>query len=100
VAFLLAAGASPVVSQGVVGYLVDYQTQLQEESEQLDADAEMTSLVEDNSAMEVVGVTVEIGTDVICLSGISILGVIVVAISAACLPVVVQKPKEILSKMS
>jgi putative ABC transport system permease protein len=100
VAFLLAAAASPVVSQGVVGYLVDYQTQLQEDAEQLDADAEMTSLVEDNSATEVVGVTVEIGTDVICLSGISILGVIVVAISAACLPVVVQKPKEILSKMS
>jgi putative ABC transport system permease protein len=100
VAFLLAAAASPVVSKGVVGYLVDYQMQLQEEAEQLDADVEMTSLVEDNSAMEVVGVTVEIGTDVICLSGISILGVIVVAISAACLPVVVQKPKEILSKMS
>jgi hypothetical protein len=73
---------------------------LQEEAEQLDADVEMTSLVEDNSASEVVGVTVEIGAYVICQSGISVLGIIVVAISAACIPVVVQKPREILSKMS
>ncbi len=100
VAFLLAAAASPVVSKGVVGYLVDYQTQLQAEAEQLDAGMVLNSLVEDNSAMEIVGVTVEISGEVICLSGVSVLGIIMAAITLSCISIMVQKPKEILSRMS
>lgn len=100
VAFLLAATASPVVSKGVVGYLVDYQTQLQEDEKQLDADAEMISLVEDSREAEIVGITVKISGDVIFLSGISVLGVIIIAIALSCISIMLQKPKEILSKMS
>lgn len=100
VAFLLAAAASPVVSKGVVGYLVDYQTQLQAEAEQLNAGMVSNSLIEDDSAMEIVGVTVEISGDVICLSGISVLGIIMAAITLSCISIMVQKPKEILSRMS
>jgi putative ABC transport system permease protein len=100
VAFLLATAASPVVSKGIVGYLVDYQTQLQTESEQLDAGMVSNSMIEDNSAMEIVGVTVEISGGVICLSGISVLGIIMVAITLSCISIMVQKPKEILSRMS
>lgn len=100
VAFLLATAASPMVSKGIVGYLVDYQTQLQAEAEQLDADMVSNSMIEDNSAMEIVGITVEISGGVICLSGISVLGIIMVAITLSCISVMVQKPKEILSRMS
>ncbi len=100
VAFLLAAAASPVVSKGIVGYLVDYQTQLQEDEKQLDADAEVISLVEDNREAEIVGITVKISGDVIFLSGISVLGVIMIAIALSCISIMVQKPKEILSRMS
>lgn len=100
VAFLLATAASPMVSKGIVGYLVDYQTQLQAEAEQLNAGMVSNSLIEDDSAMEIVGVTVEISRDVICLSGISVLGIITVAITLSCTFVMVQKPKEILSRMS
>lgn len=100
VAFLLAAAASPVVSKGVVGYLVDYQTQLQEDEKQLDADAEIISLVEDSSEAEIVGITVKISGDVIFLSGISVLGVIIIAIALSCISAMIQKPKEILSRMS
>jgi len=100
VAFLLATAASPMVSKGIVGYLVDYQTQLQAEAEQLDVDMVSNSMIEDNSAMEIVGITVEISGGVICLSGISVLGIIMVAITLSCISVMVQKPKEILSRMS
>ena len=98
-AFLLAAAASPVVSKGVVGYLVDYQTQLQAEDDQLNSNMVLNGSLE-NDNTEIVGVTVEISGGVICLSGISVLGIITAAISLSCISIMVQKPKEILSRMS
>ena len=98
--FLIAAAASPVVSGGVVEYLVDYQTKLQAEAEQLDAGKVSHSMLEDDRAAEIVGVTVKISGDVICLSGISVLGIIMAAITLSCISIMVQKPKEILSRMS
>ena len=100
VAFLLATAVSPIVSKGIVGYLVDYQAQIQAEEKQLDSDVEAISLVEDNRNAEVVGITVKISGDVVFLSGISVLGVIMTAIALSCISVMIQKPKEILSKMS
>ena len=99
VAFLLATAASPVVSKGIVGYLVDYQVQLQTEDEQLNSNMVFNSSLE-NDQTEIVGVTVEISRYVVFLSGISVLGVIMVAVALACISIMVQKPKEILSRMS
>lgn len=99
VAFLLAAVASPAVSKGVVGYLVDYQTKLQAEDEQLNSNMVLNGSLE-NDNTEIVGVTVEISGDVILLSGISVLGVIIIAITLSCISIMIQKPKEILSRMS
>lgn len=99
VAFLLAAAASPVVSKGVVGYLVEYQTQLQAEDEQLNSNKVLNGSLE-NDNTEIVGVTVGISGNVVFLSGISVLGVIMIAIALSCISVMVQKPKEILSRMS
>ncbi len=98
-AFLIAAAASPVVSKGVVEYLVDYQTQLQAEDEQLNSNMILNGSLE-NDNTKIVGVTVEISGDVIFLSGVSVLGVIMIAIALSCISVMVQKPKEILSRMS
>lgn len=99
VAFFLATAASPMVSKGIVGYLVDYQVQLQTEDEQLNSNMVFNSSLENNQA-EIVGVTVEISGYVVFLSGISVLGVIMVAVALACISIMVQKPKEILSRMS
>lgn len=98
--FLIAAAASPIVSKGVVEYLVDYQTKLQAEAEQLNAGMVSNGVIEDDREAEIVGVMVEISGDVICLSGISVLGIIMAAITLSCISVMVQKPKEILSRMS
>lgn len=99
VAFLLATAVSPAVSKGIVGYLVDYQVQIQTEDEQLNANMVLNGSVE-NDKTEIVGVTVDIGGDVVFLSGVSVLGVIIIAITLSCISIMVQKPKEILSKMS
>lgn len=98
-AFLLATAASPMVSKGIVGYLVDYQAQVRTEDEQLNANMVLNGSLEDDKT-EIVGVTVEISRDVVFLSGISVLGVIMSAIALSCISVMVQKPKEILSRMS
>ena len=98
-AFLLAAAVSPAVSGGVVGYLVDYQTRLQAEEGQLNADKVLNSSTE-NDNTEILGVTVEVGGDVVFLSGVSVLGVIMTAITLSCISVMIQKPREILSRMS
>ena len=99
VAFLFATAASPIVSQGVVGYLVDYQIQVQAEEEQLDAGMVADSMLEDGKA-EIVGVTVEISRYEVFLSGISVLGIIIIAIALSCISIMIQKPKEILSRIS
>jgi putative ABC transport system permease protein len=100
VAFLLATTAAPAVSKGIAGYLVEYQQVQQADEEQKDSNMVLTGNVENDDKSEVVGVTVEITGTVIFLSGVSVLGIIVVAISLACIPIVMQKPKEILSRMS
>lgn len=99
VAFLLATTASPMVSKGIVGYLVDYQAQIQTEDEQLNSNMVLNSSLE-NDKTEIVGVTVEINRDVIFLSGVSVLGIIMIAIALSCISIMIQKPKEILSRMS
>lgn len=99
VAFLLAAAASPIVSKGIVGYLVDYQAQMQAEDEQLNSNMVLNGSLENDKA-EIVGVTVEISGDVVFLSGVSVLGVIMIAIALSCISIMIQKPKEILSRMS
>ena len=98
-AFLLAAAVSPIVSQGVVGSLVDDQIRRQEEQEQMEAGMVAHSLLEDDQA-KVVGVSVEIRGNVILLSGMSVLGIIIIAIAGSCVFIMIQKPKEILSRMS
>lgn len=98
-AFLLATAASPMVSRGIVGYLVDYQAQVRSEDEQLNSNMVLNGSLEDDKA-EIVGITVEISGDVVFLSGVSVLGVIMIAIALSCISIMVQKPKEILSRMS
>jgi putative ABC transport system permease protein len=100
VAFLLATTAAPAVSEGIAGYLVEYQQVQQADEEQENSDMVLTGNVENDDESEVVGVTVAINGSIILLSGISVLGIIVVAISLACIPIVMRKPKEILSRMS
>lgn len=99
VAFLLATSASPMVSKGIVGYMVDYQSQIQTEDEQLNSNMVLNGSLE-NDKTEIVGVTVEINGDVIFLSGVSVLGIIMIAIALSCISIMIQKPKEILSRMS
>ncbi len=99
VAFLLATAASPMVSRGIVGYLVDYQEQVQTEEEQLNSNMVLNGSLEDDKT-EIVGITVEISGDVVFLSGVSVLGVIMLAIALSCISIMVRKPKEMLSRMS
>jgi putative ABC transport system permease protein len=96
VAFLLATTAAPAVSKGIAGYLVEYQQVQQADEEQKNSDMVLTGNVENDDESEVVGVTAAITGIVILLSGISVLGIIVAAISLACIPVVVQNPRDIL----
>lgn len=49
---------------------------------------------------EVMGVETKVTGKIILLSACSIMGVILAAVSLSCIFVVIQKPKEILSKMS
>lgn len=60
---------------------------------------ELISLLENEQA-EIVGVAVEISGYVIFLSGISVFGIIMAAITLSSISIMVQKPKEILSRMS
>ena len=70
---------------------MDYQTQLQAEDEQLNSDMVLNGSLE-NGSTEILGVRVEISGDVVFLSGVSVLGVIVIAIALSCISVMVQKP--------
>ena len=96
---MLATICAPALSKSVADYLVGYQVKQQEE--QRKADEGMTGgagVVEYET--EVMGVETKVTGKVILLSAGSILGVIFVAVSSSCMFVVIQKPKEILSKMS
>ncbi len=99
VSFILASACAPALSKSVADYLVGYQVQQQEE--QRKAEEGMTGsagVIEYET--EVMGVETEVTGKVILLSACSILGIILVAVLSSCIFVVVQKPKEILSKMS
>ena len=99
ISFMLATVCAPVLSKGVADYLVGYQVKQQEE--QREAEKGMTGgagVAEYES--EVVGVETKVTGKIILLSACSILGVIFIAVSLSCMFVVVQKPKEILSRMS
>ncbi len=99
ISFMLATICAPVLSKCVADYLVGYQVQQQEE--QRKAEEGMTgSAGAIEYETEVVGVETEVTGKVILLSASSILCVILVAVSSSCMFVVIQKPKEILSKMS
>lgn len=99
ISFMLATICAPALSKSVADYLVGYQ--VKQEEEQRKADEGMTGgagVVEYET--EVMGVETKVTGKVILLSASSILGVIFVAVSSSCMFVVIQKPKEILSKMS
>ena len=99
ISFMLATICAPTLSKSVADYLVGYQ--VKQEEEQRKADEGMTGgagVVEYET--EVMGVETKVTGKVILLSASSILGVIFVAVSSSCIFVVIQKPKEILSKMS
>ncbi len=98
ISFMLATICAPTLSKSVADCLVGYQVQQQEE--QRKAEEGMTSLGVIEYETEVIGVKTEVTGKVILLSACSILGVILVAVLSSCMFVVVQKPKEILSKMS
>ena len=96
---MLATVCAPALSKSVADYLVGYQVKQQEEQRQ--AEKGMTGgagVVAYET--EVMGVETKVTGKIILLSACSILGVILVAVSSSCIFVVVQKPKEILSKMS
>ena len=98
IAFMLATISAPMLSKGVADYLVGYQVQMAEEQSQAVEGMVSKSIVEEKD--RVVGVTVEIGSDVILFSAISTLGIIVISILGSSVYIARQKPKEILSKMS
>ncbi len=98
ISFMLATICAPALSKSVADYLVGYQ--VKQEEEQRKADEGMTGgagVVEYET--EVMGVETKVTGKVMLLSASSILGVIFVAVSSSCIFVVIQKPKEILSKM-
>ncbi len=99
VSFTLATVCAPSLSKSVADYLVGYQVQQQEE--QREAEEGMTGgagVAEYET--KVMGVKTEVTGKIVLLSACSILGVILAAVSSSCIFVVVQKPKEILSKMN
>lgn len=98
VAFVLATFSAPMISGAVADYLVGYQVQMAEEESQAVEGMVLQSATEEKDS--VVGVHVEIGSEVILFSAISTLGIIVVSILGSSLYIARQKPKDILSKMS
>lgn len=99
VAFTLATCSAPLVSQGVADYLVGFQ--IQEVAQQEQAEEGMVAQSYTETEDEVVGISVEIGTETIALSAVSTMGIIVVAVFLGSgILIARQKPKDILSKMS
>lgn len=99
ISFVLATACAPALSKSVAEYLVGYQVRQQEEQKKAEESMSGGAGVIEYET-EVLGVETEMTGKVILLSACSILGVILVAVLSSCMFVVVQKPKEILSKMS
>lgn len=98
VAFVLATSSVPFVSKQVADYLVGYQ--LQEELERNQAEEGMVAKSVTETESSVVGVSVNIGTEVVFFTAISTMGMIVVSVLGSGIYIASQKPKDILSKMS
>ncbi len=98
VAFMLATISAPMLSKGVADYLVGYQVKMAEEQSRAVEGMVLQSGVEEKDS--VVGVTVEVDSEVILFSAISTLGIIVVSILGSSIYIARQKPKDILNKMS
>lgn len=98
VAFVLATFSAPFVSKQVADYLVGYQ--LQEELERNQAEEGMVAKSVTETESSVVGVSVNIGTEVVFFTVISTMGMIVVSVLGSGIYIASQKPKDILSKMS
>ena len=96
VAFLIATFCAPAVSKGAADYLVGYELNQQEAEK--NAEQGLKLYLEYDS--EVVGVQASVTGEVVLLSACSVLGIIVAAVLLSCVPVVVKKPLEILSRMS
>lgn len=97
VAFVLATFAAPMVSNGVAGYLAGSQEQMAKEKQESEKAMLSGGRVDESKVM---GVSVDIGADIIFASASAILGIIVISITGAGIYVACQKPKNILSKMS
>lgn len=98
VAFVLATFLAPFVSKQVADNLVGYQ--IQEELERNQAEERMVAKSVTETKSSVVGVSVDLGTEVVLFSAISTMGMIVVSVLGSGIYVASQKPKDILSKMS
>ncbi len=96
--FLLASVFAPALSKNVANYLVGYQVQAAEE--RAAADENMVSSTTNDGETEVVGVRIQIDGNIIASTAVSILSIIVISILGSGIYVVVQKPKDILSRMS
>lgn len=98
VAFVLSTFSASSISEGVAEYLVGYQVQMADEESKSEEGMVMMSSPEEKE--NVLGVTVNIGKEVIVFSALSTLGIIIVSILISSIYVVLQKPKNILSQMS
>ena len=98
VAFVLATFSAPFVSKQVADYLVGYQ--IQEELERNQAEEGMVAKSVTETESSVVGVSVNIGTEVGFFTAISTMGMIVVSVLGSGIYIASQKPKDILSRMS
>ena len=99
VSFTLATVCAPSLSKSVADYLVGYQVQQQEEQRKAEEGMTGGAGVAEYET-KVMGVKTEVTGKIVLLSACSVLGVILIAVSLSCIFVVIQKPKEILSKMS
>lgn len=96
-AFLLATCAAPYVAGVTADYLVGNQVELDREKEE--ANKGMVSISGQEGEDEIVGVSVRIAGKVIAVTAVSVVGIIVVSVGLSSLSIVIQKPKNILSKM-
>lgn len=98
IAFVLATASAGTVSDMTADYLVGTQIKLDREKEE--ADAGMVAVSEEKTDSEVIGVAVRIDGNIIAYTAFSVIGIILMAVGFSSLSVAVQKPKDILSKMS
>lgn len=96
-AFLLATCTAPWIAGGVADYLVKSQEQMAKEAAESEKDLVIGGKADESV---VVGNSVEIGWEVILVSGAMTMGIILVSIMGSGLYVASKKPKDILSKMS